>query len=248
MKVRPTPAETSSCWAEEVDDASGVRDGGRRRAWGWRAGASPSGWSSWRAWRSPAGRVSRDAEVASVLRSLGADRAGRDAGDARVRDLILGRPASERRRDVRCATWCPSRSRGSSRRGGSTRTDGSPRRSPAVGRTGRLQAGDRHRRARHARAGLLHRLPGHLHGAQRAPGDGDRRRGRAAAEARRGAGRRAVEGGPAAGWIVLDYLDCVLHVFTAEARDRYRLEMLWCDAPRLELELPARPRRRAARA
>jgi ribosome-associated protein len=48
---------------------------------------------------------------------------------------------------------------------------------------------------------------------------------------------RQVEGGPAAGWMVLDYLDCVLHVFTPEARDRYRLEQLWEDAPRLELGL-----------
>ena len=36
---------------------------------------------------------------------------------------------------------------------------------------------------------------------------------------------RQVEGGPAAGWAVLDYLDCVLHVFTPEPRDRYRLEL-----------------------
>lgn len=38
----------------------------------------------------------------------------------------------------------------------------------------------------------------------------------------------------AAGWIVLDYLDCVLHVFTEEARQRYQLEDLWREAPRLE--------------
>lgn len=43
------------------------------------------------------------------------------------------------------------------------------------------------------------------------------------------------EAGGAAGWIVLDYLDCVLHVFTAEARQRYQLEDLWREAPRLEL-------------
>jgi ribosome-associated protein len=48
---------------------------------------------------------------------------------------------------------------------------------------------------------------------------------------------RRVEGGPAAGWTVLDYLDCVLHVFTPEVRDRYRLETLWEDAPGLELGL-----------
>lgn len=41
----------------------------------------------------------------------------------------------------------------------------------------------------------------------------------------------------AAGWIVLDYLDCVLHVFTAEARERYALEDLWREAPRLELAM-----------
>jgi ribosome-associated protein len=42
----------------------------------------------------------------------------------------------------------------------------------------------------------------------------------------------------AAGWIVLDYLDCVLHVFTAEERQRYALEDLWREAPRLELPVP----------
>jgi len=46
------------------------------------------------------------------------------------------------------------------------------------------------------------------------------------------------EGEGAAGWIVLDYLDCVLHVFTEEARQRYQLEDLWREAPRLELRLP----------
>ena len=43
------------------------------------------------------------------------------------------------------------------------------------------------------------------------------------------------EGEGAAGWIVLDYLDAVLHVFTAEARERYQLEDLWREAPRLEI-------------
>ena len=44
------------------------------------------------------------------------------------------------------------------------------------------------------------------------------------------------EAAEAAGWIVLDYLDCVLHVFTEEARQRYALEDLWREAPRLELQ------------
>lgn len=48
-----------------------------------------------------------------------------------------------------------------------------------------------------------------------------------------------VDGGGEAGWTILDYLDCVLHVFTPEARERYALEELWRDAPRLELDLDA---------
>lgn len=43
------------------------------------------------------------------------------------------------------------------------------------------------------------------------------------------------EGSGGAGWAVLDYLDCVLHVFTHEARKRYDLEELWRDAPRVEV-------------
>jgi len=44
------------------------------------------------------------------------------------------------------------------------------------------------------------------------------------------------EAAEAAGWTVLDYLDCVLHVFTEEARRRYQLEDLWREAPRLEIQ------------
>lgn len=50
-----------------------------------------------------------------------------------------------------------------------------------------------------------------------------------------------VEGDGAGGWVVLDYLDCVMHVFTAEARERYGLEELWHEAPRLELEAGSHP-------
>jgi ribosome-associated protein len=46
-----------------------------------------------------------------------------------------------------------------------------------------------------------------------------------------------VDGDGGAGWIVVDYLDSVLHIFTAEARERYQLEDLWREAPRLEVEL-----------
>jgi len=44
------------------------------------------------------------------------------------------------------------------------------------------------------------------------------------------------EGEGAAGWIVLDYLAAILHVFTEEERQRYQLEELWREAPRLDLD------------
>jgi ribosome-associated protein len=52
---------------------------------------------------------------------------------------------------------------------------------------------------------------------------------------------RRVEGVTEAKWILMDYLDCVVHIFTPEMRDYYRLEQLWGDVPRLELELDAHP-------
>jgi ribosome-associated protein len=48
-----------------------------------------------------------------------------------------------------------------------------------------------------------------------------------------------VEGDREASWIVADYLDVVLHVFTPEARSFYRLEELWDDVPAIELEAAA---------
>jgi ribosome-associated protein len=57
-----------------------------------------------------------------------------------------------------------------------------------------------------------------------------------------------VEGSGPAGWVVVDYLDAVLHVFTAEARQRYGLEDLWREAPRLELQLEQPGTRSAASA
>ena len=50
---------------------------------------------------------------------------------------------------------------------------------------------------------------------------------------------RSSSGMPEASWIVDDYLDVVLHVFTPEAREFYRLEDLWGDVPSVELEAAA---------
>ncbi len=47
-----------------------------------------------------------------------------------------------------------------------------------------------------------------------------------------------VEGASDARWVLMDYLDCVLHIFVPELRERYRLEVLWGEAPRVELEDP----------
>jgi ribosome-associated protein len=46
-----------------------------------------------------------------------------------------------------------------------------------------------------------------------------------------GALPRRVEGLPEARWILMDYLDVVVHVFTPDTREYYRLEQLWGEAP-----------------
>ena len=44
----------------------------------------------------------------------------------------------------------------------------------------------------------------------------------------------AVDGFPASQWIVLDYLEVVVHIFHRDKRAFYSLEDLWGDAPRIE--------------
>jgi len=51
---------------------------------------------------------------------------------------------------------------------------------------------------------------------------------------------RAVDGTLPAAWVVLDYFDVIVHVMRQDVRERYDLETLWGDAPRLK------PRKRAA--
>ena len=42
---------------------------------------------------------------------------------------------------------------------------------------------------------------------------------------------RRVEGSAEGGWILMDYLDVIVHIFTPETREFYRLEQLWGEAP-----------------
>jgi ribosome-associated protein len=47
---------------------------------------------------------------------------------------------------------------------------------------------------------------------------------------------RRVEGVTEAKWILMDYLDVVVHVFTPDTREYYRLEQLWGEVPKREYE------------
>lgn len=46
---------------------------------------------------------------------------------------------------------------------------------------------------------------------------------------------KSVEGIQSRNWIVLDYIDVIVHVFTEEARDFYQLEHLWADGEEVDL-------------
>jgi ribosome-associated protein len=51
-----------------------------------------------------------------------------------------------------------------------------------------------------------------------------------------GYGPHHVEGLPAGRWVLLDFVDLVVHVFHPESRAFYQLERLWQDAPTLLFE------------
>lgn len=51
-----------------------------------------------------------------------------------------------------------------------------------------------------------------------------------------GVAPRRVEGEKEADWILLDAIDIVVHVFTPEAREFYRLDRLWREAPQERFE------------
>lgn len=42
-------------------------------------------------------------------------------------------------------------------------------------------------------------------------------------------------GEPESGWVVLDYLNVIIHAFTTEAREYYDLDSMWKDAPKIKL-------------
>jgi ribosome-associated protein len=48
-----------------------------------------------------------------------------------------------------------------------------------------------------------------------------------------------VEGLTEARWILIDYLDVVVHIFTPDTREYYRLEQLWGEAPSLAVGVGA---------
>lgn len=47
----------------------------------------------------------------------------------------------------------------------------------------------------------------------------------------------SLEGYDAAEWILMDYIDFVVHIFSARARDFYKLEKLWSDGTAVEPQL-----------
>jgi ribosome-associated protein len=49
---------------------------------------------------------------------------------------------------------------------------------------------------------------------------------------------KAVDGALQAAWVVLDYFDVIVHVMRADVRERYDLETLWGDAPRVKARKP----------
>ncbi len=42
--------------------------------------------------------------------------------------------------------------------------------------------------------------------------------------------------GKATGWILLDYLGVVIHIFTRDTRDYYNLDRMWDDGKKLDLD------------
>lgn len=52
---------------------------------------------------------------------------------------------------------------------------------------------------------------------------------------------RAIDGTFQAAWVVLDYFDVIVHVMRQDVRERYDLETLWGDAPRVRARKKRQP-------
>lgn len=64
---------------------------------------------------------------------------------------------------------------------------------------------------------------------------------------RAGVRAKSIEGYKRAEWVLLDYVDFVVHVFSESTRRYYDLERLWKSAKKLEpAELLTKPRKRAS--
>lgn len=59
---------------------------------------------------------------------------------------------------------------------------------------------------------------------------------------KRGEAKLGMEGSEEGRWVLIDYGDIVLHVFSADARSYYALEEIWGDAERIDWQDPSRPR------
>ena len=54
---------------------------------------------------------------------------------------------------------------------------------------------------------------------------------------------RAVDGTAHGAWVVLDFFDVIVHIMRTDVRERYDLESLWGDAPRVKLRVAKTLRR-----
>jgi len=52
---------------------------------------------------------------------------------------------------------------------------------------------------------------------------------------------RAIDGNLATAWLVLDFFDVIVHIMRPDVRERYDLEGLWGDAPRVKPRKKKKP-------
>lgn len=47
---------------------------------------------------------------------------------------------------------------------------------------------------------------------------------------------KSIEGQKNSGWILMDYGDVIVNIFSAEQRDRYKIEQIWSDCTMIDFE------------